>query len=173
MRRALHALLIKRGQGTARSSLPCGQLLPYLRGTLGSASQQQCNISCSPHVCAVGSNAIDIFDRKLKQAHRDRAARLQDSNDPLLVSTACKGSAVCMSPAGLPAGTPCCGMHAWLLILVADPSALQVSVTEQLLDRLEDVKRTFPTAVILGGAGKPCCPCQAAHIRSAAVSAMH
>ena len=30
---------------------------------------------------------------------------------------------------------------------------LQVSVTEQLLDRLEDVKRTFPTAVILGGAG--------------------
>ena len=30
---------------------------------------------------------------------------------------------------------------------------MQVAVTESLLDRLEDCKRTFPTAAVLGGAG--------------------
>ncbi len=30
---------------------------------------------------------------------------------------------------------------------------LQVAVTESLLDRLEDCKRTFPTVAVLGGAG--------------------
>ncbi len=29
----------------------------------------------------------------------------------------------------------------------------QVAVTEALLDRLEDCKRTFPTVAVLGGAG--------------------
>ena len=57
--------------------------------------------------------------------------------------------------------------------LVADPAALQVSVTEQLLDRLEDVKRTFPTAVILGGAGNTSCPRQAAHTWTAVLLMMH
>lgn len=30
---------------------------------------------------------------------------------------------------------------------------MQVAVTESLLDRLEDCKRTFPTVAVLGGAG--------------------
>ena len=30
---------------------------------------------------------------------------------------------------------------------------VQVAVTESLLDRLEDCKRTFPTVAVLGGAG--------------------
>lgn len=31
--------------------------------------------------------------------------------------------------------------------------AAQVAVTEALLDRLEDCKRTFPVVAVLGGAG--------------------
>ncbi|KAK9837273.1 hypothetical protein WJX81_002822 [Elliptochloris bilobata] len=53
-----------------------------------------------------------IFDRRLKQAHRDRAAHLQSDDDPLLGE-----------------------------------------VTERLLDRLEDCRRSFPVAAIIGGAG--------------------
>eukprot|EP00884_Botryococcus_braunii_P018820 jgi/Botrbrau1/5621/Bobra.55_1s0010.1 len=58
------------------------------------------------------SDAVHIFDRDLKRAHRDRAARIMPVTDPLLGE-----------------------------------------VAERLLDRLEDCKRAFPAAAILGGAG--------------------
>ncbi|CAK0787089.1 hypothetical protein CVIRNUC_010305 [Coccomyxa viridis] len=62
---------------------------------------------------ATTSSPVDIFDRDVKRAHRDRAARLQTSEDPL-----------------------------------------QAEVAERLLDRLEDCRRTFPQAAVLGGAAE-------------------
>lgn len=41
---------------------------------------------------------------------------------------------------------------------------MQVAVTESLLDRLEDCKRTFPTVAVLGGAGTVLQSCWPANI---------
>ncbi|XP_027346513.1 putative methyltransferase At1g22800, mitochondrial isoform X2 [Abrus precatorius] len=61
--------------------------------------------------CTSNSNTkVNIFDRQLKRKHRDRAAWLMPSHDPLL--------------------------H---------------TVADNLLDRLQDCKKTFPTALCLGG----------------------
>jgi len=69
--------------------------------------------SCLPNVARNYSSGLDIFDGSLKARHRDRAAYLAGSRDPLLET-----------------------------------------VTDRLLDRLEDCKRKFPTAAILGGAAE-------------------
>lgn len=44
----------------------------------------------------------------------------------------------------------CTKFYASMLITLA---RTQVAVTESLLDRLEDCKRTFPVVAVLGGAG--------------------
>ncbi|DBB03612.1 hypothetical protein WJX82_000053 [Trebouxia sp. C0006] len=85
-------------------------------------AEKGCGNSCPRHIAtsasayAVGDStrtgSLDLFDRQLKRAHRNRAALLQTADDPLLAA-----------------------------------------VTEALLDRLEDCKRTFPTVAVLGGAG--------------------
>lgn len=38
--------------------------------------------------------------------------------------------------------------------LAGESDPLQATVTERLLDRLEDCKRSFPAAAVLGGAGE-------------------
>ncbi|KAL0037871.1 hypothetical protein WJX79_003110 [Trebouxia sp. C0005] len=88
----------------------------HARAQKGFGNSCPTHIATSASAHAVGDStrtgSLDLFDRQLKRAHRNRAALLQTADDPLLVA-----------------------------------------VTEALLDRLEDCKRTFPTVAVLGGAG--------------------
>lgn len=90
----------------------------------------------------------------LKALHRDRAARSPVAPDPLVVrrSAAVAAAAATLPNACLPCRSAPC-LSACSLLTLLTPFTTQDEVADRLLDRLEDCRRTFERAVVLGGAG--------------------
>ncbi|GBF91973.1 methyltransferase [Raphidocelis subcapitata] len=97
---------------------PAGEALLHDEGAAHAAERaaRQQAAEVARELGAAPGGGMEVFDRALKRAHRDRAAALR----------------------GAAGG--------------ADP--LLASVSDRLLDRLEDCVAKFPTAVVLGGAGE-------------------
>ena len=89
--------------------------------------------------------------RPLKALHRDRAARSPLAPDPLVVRAAPAAAPQLPPLLVLPLGASARSPAAHPLLPSLIPA--QDVVADRLLDRLEDCRRSFERAVILGGAG--------------------